>query len=195
MQYPRHYVNQVRPSKDTNVVRFLYRAAIYSSTGIKGNDARLSTATRGRRISPGKQLVMTEMESQKPATYLVAWYRPASLGNELGRLLVDIWASNCNLVLRRVSVLVMYPNLVILRLHTTVRSSNGLASSMFFSVFSKSFSSKSTRPFVSSAFFTACASKASMALICLPTSYVAGLNELKCFSISSTTAWFFRIDR
>jgi hypothetical protein len=69
-----------------------------------------------------------------------------------------------------------------------VRSSNGLASSIFFNVFAKSCNSKSTRPLVSSAFFIAWASKASMALICLPTSYVAGLKVLKCFSISSTTA-------
>ncbi|KAB8294968.1 hypothetical protein EYC80_006921 [Monilinia laxa] len=46
----------------------------------------------------------------------------------------------------------------------------------------------------SSAFLIACASKVSIALICLATSYVAGLNVEKCFSISSTTAVFLRTD-
>lgn len=32
-------------------------------------------------------------------TYLVAWNAPASLGNELGGSLVDIWAGGGNLVL------------------------------------------------------------------------------------------------
>ena len=84
--------------------------------------------------------------------------------------------------------------LVILIL-TTVKSSNGLAVSIFFNVFSKSLNSPSTLPFVSSALFTACTSKASIALICRATSYVAGLNALKCPSISSTTAVLFKVLR
>lgn len=53
---------------------------------------------------------------------------------------------------------------------STVRSENGLASSMFLSVFWRSLSSLSTTALVSSALLTAWASKASMALICLFTS-------------------------
>ena len=48
---------------------------------------------------------------------------------------------------------------------------------------------------VASAFLTASSSKASMALICLATSYVAGLKAAKRFSISSTTAWFLSTER
>lgn len=62
---------------------------------------------------------------------------------------------------------------------TTVKSSNGLASSMFFNVASRLFNSASTFPFVSSALFMAWVSNTSMALICFPTSYVTGLNFLK----------------
>ncbi len=79
--------------------------------------------------------------------------------------------------------------------HTTVKSSNGRAVSMFSSVLSKSLNSASTLPLVSPALFTACASKASIALSCLLTSYVAGLNCLKCCSISSMTAVFLRVLR
>lgn len=59
---------------------------------------------------------------------------------------------------------------------TTVKSSNGLASSIFFSVFSKSASSASTLPFVANAFWTAWASNASIVLICFATSTATGLN-------------------
>ncbi len=105
--------------------------------------------------------------------YLVAWHTPSSLGNELFRLLIDIRTSGCDFVLRsKVMSAWCLTNLRPTKqaLHTTVSSSNGLASSIFLKVFSKSFNSKSTLPFVSSALFTACASNASMALICLPTS-------------------------
>ena len=72
--------------------------------------------------------------------------------------------------------------------HTTVNSSNGLAVSIFPNVFSNALTSSSTRPFVSSALFTACPSNASIAFNCRPTSYVTGFHPLKCVSISSTTA-------
>ena len=66
---------------------------------------------------------------------------------------------------------------------------------MFFSVFSRSCSSASTLPFVSSALFTACASNASIALSWRETSYFFGWKALNCFSMSSMTALFFRTER
>jgi hypothetical protein len=66
---------------------------------------------------------------------------------------------------------------------------------MLANVFSKSANSLSTTLFVSSALFTAWASNASIALICLSTSYVAGLKAAKLFSISSTTEVFLRLAR
>lgn len=79
--------------------------------------------------------------------------------------------------------------------HTTVSSSMLRVSWIFFSVRSRSASCSSTLLFVSCALFTACASNASMALICRPTSYVAGLKVLNSRSTSSTMAVFCSCER
>jgi hypothetical protein len=76
-----------------------------------------------------------------------------------------------------------------------VRSSKGLAVSMFLRVLSRSFSSASTLALVSSALLRAVASYASMALIWRPTSYFLTWKLVNCFSMSSMMAVFLRTER
>lgn len=169
----------------------------------------LSIVRKGRRISPGNQSVSScEAEliwGKGGRSYLVSRNGPAALGYQLRRLLVDRGFRRGNFVLyahacRSASTSLprfFTPSTIPVSAaqHTTVSSSNGLAVSMFVSVASRSFSSRSTFSLVASAFLTASTSKASMALSWRETSYLEGWKALKRFSISSTTAWFLRMDR
>lgn len=114
---------------------------------------------------------------------LVTRHHPATLGDEFVGLLVDRLLGGGNVVLytstivsKRAGIhsfstssfsllLLLLPVVDAAGLRTTVSSSNGLASSMFFSVAARSLSSRSTACLVASAFLTASTSKASMALI------------------------------
>jgi hypothetical protein len=126
---------------------------------------------------------------------LVSGYHPAALLDELLGALVDLGLGGGNFVLDvfiRQGLSLTATNTSI---RTTVKSSNGLASSMFFNVFCRSLSSTSTLDLVCSAALTAWASKASIALIWRLTSYFLGWKALNCFSISSITAEFLRMER
>lgn len=164
---------------------------------------RCSIAVRDPQISPKIPVsAMLKFHWRKPVknsevTYLVARDVPTPLRYKLFCSSVDIRACRRNFVLQahtKFSIATRNHEIVSWIL-TTVKSSNGLAVSMFFNVVSNSRNSPSTLPFVSSALFTACTSNASMAFICRPTSYVAGLNALNCPSISSTTAVLLRLLR
>lgn len=93
--------------------------------------------------------------------YLVTGDIPATLRNELGSALIDFGTGGSDFVLLQRSNY-QYPSrprlhifIHIRHIRTTVSCSNGLASSMFFKVFSKSFNSWSTTVLVSSALFRA----------------------------------------
>ena len=124
---------------------------------------------------------------------LVSGYHPAALLDELLGALVNLGLGGGNLVLDMFIRQSLREADTSIR--TTVKSSNGLASSMFFNVFCKSLSSTSTLLLVCSAALTAWASKASMALIWRLTSYFLGWKALNCFSMSSMTAEFLRMPR
>jgi hypothetical protein len=126
---------------------------------------------------------------------LVSGYHPATLLDELLGALVDLGLGGSNLVLDVCIRQRSSRKQTNAGIRTTVKSSNGLASSMFFNVFCRSLSSTSTLDLVCSAALTAWASKASMALIWRLTSYFLGWKALNCFSMSSMTAEFLRIPR
>jgi hypothetical protein len=126
---------------------------------------------------------------------LVSGYHPATLLDELLGALVDLGLGGGNLVLDVFIRQRSSGKQTNAGIRTTVKSSNGLASSMFFNVFCRSLSSTSTLDLVCSAALTAWASKASMALIWRLTSYFLGWKALNCFSMSSMTAEFLRMPR
>ncbi len=156
---------------------------------------------RGLRIFPVMFVRFQEgscLRGRRDIAYLVSRHLPLPFRHKLRRALINIWSCGGDLVLEVVTPMVStypYVNRTDILRHTTVKSSNGLASSIFFNVFSKLLNSPSTLSFVSSAPFTACASNASIAFSCLPTSYPCGLKPLMYDSISSTTAVLLSTER
>src|SRR5215469_2938681 len=128
-----------------------------------------SISRKDRQTSPASWVSNEQNNKAWKDTNLVTRNVPAALRNKLLGTLVNVWSRGSNLVLGNTCQHIKI-GLVEEAVRTTVRSTNGLASSIFLSVLSKSFNSRSTTSFVSSADFTACASKASIALSCLPMS-------------------------
>ena len=116
--------------------------------------------------------------AKESEAYLVSRHCPLSFRYKLRGALIDVWSCGSDLILQVIiATISTHPQPLDTRCprHTTVKSSNGLASSIFLNVFSKLLNSPSTLSFVSSAPITACASNASIAFNCLPTSYDCGL--------------------
>ena len=159
----------IRVESDLSIAQDYFTKSAFGKRADAAMPNAPSISRKDRQTCPASCVSNERTNKAWKDTNLVTWNDPATLRNKLLGAFVDVWSRGGNLILgeSREHIKIGFIEEVV---RTTVRSSNGLASSIFLSVLSKSFSSRSTTSLVSSADFTACASKASITLTCLPTS-------------------------